>query len=105
MIANYLMYSASVLYFLCYIPELYANYKNKNVNIYNVPEKIIMLIASSLALTYAIINDNTELMTNYAPLLFLDIVALTMRVYYTYLNLYLSVKTEEISDNNNVSIL
>jgi len=80
------MYSASVLYFICYIPELYANYKNKNVNIYNIPEKIIMLLATIMAFSYAIINDNPELITNYGPLLALDIIALHMRLYYLYIN-------------------
>jgi len=82
MIANYLMYSASVLYFICYLPELYANYKNKNANIYNLPEKVIMLIATALALSYSVINNNPELMANYAPLIILDVGALTMRLYY-----------------------
>jgi uncharacterized protein with PQ loop repeat len=86
MTANYLMYSASILYFVCYVPELYANYKNKNVNAYNVPEKIIMLAATTLALTYAVVNENAELMTNYAPLLMLDVVALLMRLHYTCVN-------------------
>jgi uncharacterized protein with PQ loop repeat len=80
------MYSASILYFICYIPELYANYKNKNGNIYNVPEKVIMILATGLAFSYAIINKNTELTTNYGPLLVLDVIALQMRLYYAYIN-------------------
>lgn len=94
--ASYLMYSASVLYFICYVPELYANYKNKNVNIYNVPEKIIMLGAATLAFSYAVVNDNIELMTNYGPLLLLDVIALGMRLHYTYINHYLKVESNEI---------
>jgi uncharacterized protein with PQ loop repeat len=86
MTANYLMYTASVLYFVCYVPELYANYKNKNANAYNVPEKVIMLIASASAFSYAIINENVELSVNYGPLLGLDIIALIMRLYYMYSN-------------------
>ena len=97
MVANYLMYSASILYFTCYIPELYANYKNKNGNIYNVPEKVIMIIASTLGLTYALLNENTELITNYAPLLLLDTFALLMRLYYAYINHYLLIKTEPVN--------
>uniref|UniRef100_A0A6C0B1Y9 PQ-loop repeat-containing protein n=1 Tax=viral metagenome TaxID=1070528 RepID=A0A6C0B1Y9_9ZZZZ len=80
------MYTASILFFLCYLPEFYANYKNKNGNIYNVPEKIVLLLATSFAFSYAVINDNTELITNYGPILFLDIIALSMRVYYSYKN-------------------
>lgn len=78
------MNTASVLFFVCYVPELYANYKNKNANIYNLPEKVVMLVASGLALSYAILNTDTALITNYAPILTLDVVALGMRGYYVY---------------------
>lgn len=81
-----LMYCASALYFVCYFPELYANYVNKNANVYNMPEKIIMLIASSLGLTYAIKTKNVALMTNYGPLITFDTIALLMRLYYAYNN-------------------
>jgi len=101
---NYLMYSASVLYFICYLPELYANYKNKNANIYNVPEKFIMLIATILAFSYAIINNNTELITNYGPILLLDSLALGMRCYYAYNNKSLVIIGSS-SENNNHDIV
>jgi uncharacterized protein with PQ loop repeat len=100
MVANYLMYSASVLYFTCYVPELYANYKNKNVNIYNVPEKVIMFIATTFALTYSLLNKNTELTTNYGPLLILDCISLSMRLYYAYVNDRLLIKTQEAIPSN-----
>ena len=38
---EYLMNTASILFFICYIPEFYANYINKNANTYNVFEKVI----------------------------------------------------------------
>ena len=80
--ADYLMYIATFLYLSCYIPELYANYKNKNANMYNIPEKVIMLLATSCGLSYALVNMNMALIINYAPLLTLDMVALLMRLYY-----------------------
>ncbi len=83
---DYLMYVASFLYLSCYIPELYANYKNKNANIYNIPEKIIMLSATSCGLSYALINNNIALIVNYGPMISLDIISLLMRVYYTIIN-------------------
>jgi len=89
--SSYLMYSASILYFMCYLPELYANYKNKNANVYNVPEKVIMTIATILAFSYAVLNNNTELITNYGPILVLDIIALSMRIYYANKNKYLQI--------------
>jgi len=100
--SNYLMYSASILYFICYVPELYANYKNKNVNIYNVPEKVIMLLATILAFSYAVINENPELITNYGPLVVLDIVALAMRLYYTYKNHYLLLENAPVQETNKI---
>ena len=80
------MNTASALFFICYIPELYANWKNKNANFYNMPEKVLLLLASGFALAYAVANDDLSLMTNYGPLLGLDIIALIMRLYYVYEN-------------------
>jgi uncharacterized protein with PQ loop repeat len=105
MTANYLMFSASILYFICYLPELYANYKNKNVNAYNLPEKIIMLIATTLAFSYAVINDNVELITNYGPLMFLDVISLTVRLYYTYYNHYSQLENIKTDSNSVVTVV
>jgi len=79
---------ASVLYIGCYIPELYANYKNKNSNIYNLPEKIIIFIGTSFAFSYSLITKDTALLINYGPILILDLIALLMRVHYAYKNSY-----------------
>jgi uncharacterized protein with PQ loop repeat len=79
---GYLMYTASVLYMVCYIPELYANYKNKNANGWNVPEKVVILVGSTFALLYSIMLEDRTLMINYAPLFALDFIAFVMRAYY-----------------------
>jgi hypothetical protein len=81
-----IMNTASVLFLLCYIPELYANYKNKNANIYNLPEKVVMLAGSGLAFAYAMANEDMTLLANYGPILALDIIAFGMRAYYAYKN-------------------
>jgi len=81
---DYFMYSATILYMVCYVPELYANYINKNANMYNVLEKVIMLTACSLGLSYAPANQNTALIINYAPTIALDVLALMMRLYYVF---------------------
>ena len=83
---EYLMNTASVLFFICYIPDIYADWKNKNANIYNMPERCIILIASAFALSYAIVNEDIALISNYGPLLTLDIIAFIMRLYYVYKN-------------------
>ena len=83
---DYLMNISSVIFFICYIPELYANYKNRNANIYNMPEKVLMVFGSGFALGYAVMNDDTALIANYGPILTLDVLALLMRAYYVYIN-------------------
>jgi uncharacterized protein with PQ loop repeat len=88
---DYLMNTASALFFICYIPELYANWKNKNANFYNMPEKALLLVASTFGLSYAIVNDDIALISNYGPLLALDIIAFIMRLYYVYKNKHITV--------------
>jgi len=78
------MYVASFLYLTCYIPELYANYVNKNANVYNIPEKVLILIATTCALSYGLLNQNIALIVNYGPMILLDITTLGMRIYYAY---------------------
>jgi len=81
-----LMNTASALFLICYFPELYANWKNKNANIYNLPEKIILLMASIFAFSYSFLNNDISLIANYGPLLALDTFAFLMRLYYVYNN-------------------
>jgi len=78
----YLLNTASALFVACYIPELYANYKNKNANCWNVPEKGVTLTGSTFALAYALLKEDQALLINYAPLFALDLIAFGMRVYY-----------------------
>lgn len=84
--AEYLMNVASGLYLVCYIPELYANYKNKNANAYNLPEKILILAGSGFAFTYSLVNADQALLINYGPILILDFLACVMRAWYVYKN-------------------
>jgi hypothetical protein len=84
--AEYLMNIASGMYLICYVPELYANYKNRNANIWNVPEKVVILIGSGFAFGYALANADQALLINYGPILVLDFIAFAMRAWYAYLN-------------------
>ena len=84
--AEYLMNIASGLYLICYAPELYANYKNANANIYNLPEKVMILLGSGFAVTYASINADQALLINYGPIFILDFIAFIMRAWYAYKN-------------------
>jgi uncharacterized protein with PQ loop repeat len=81
---DYLMNTATALYLICYIPELYANYKNKNANIWNVPEKILIFFGTGFALTYGVLIKDTAIIINYAPLFGLDTIAMLMRIFYAY---------------------
>jgi hypothetical protein len=89
---DYLMYIASVGYFICYVPDFFANVINKNANIYNVYEKLIMLMATTFALSYSITINNNALIINYAPLFCLDVVSLIMKSYYAYKNRNIDVR-------------
>jgi hypothetical protein len=74
------------MFFICYIPELYANYKNQNVNLYNLPEKVLVIFGTGFAFSYALMNGDTTLIINYGSLFSLDTLALIMRAYYVYKN-------------------
>ena len=77
---------SSALFFICYIPELYANWKNQNANVYNMPEKVIMLVGSCFAFSFALMNEDIALISNYGPIMTLDMIALVMRLYYVIKN-------------------
>jgi lipid-A-disaccharide synthase-like uncharacterized protein len=83
---DYLMNTASFLFLVCYIPEFYANYKNKNANIYNLPEKILLLFGSIFAFSYSLQLGDISIITNYSLALFIDIIAIVMRSYYVIIN-------------------
>jgi uncharacterized protein with PQ loop repeat len=101
---EYLMNIASVLFFLCYIPDFYANYKNKNANVYNVFEKIVLLAGSVFGLAYSMKSDNKALIINYVPMLTLDTIALIIRSYYAYRNRYIDVTVNFVDTNKNNSV-
>jgi uncharacterized protein with PQ loop repeat len=102
--SEYLMNIASILYIICYIPEFYANWENKNANWYNVIEKIVMITACSCALQYSIEINNRAMIINYAPALSLDCIALVMRIYYAYLNRNRNVKVDYNTKINEINI-
>lgn len=83
---DYLMNIGSVIYICCYFPEIYSIFKNKNANIYNIPERVIMLIGTCFALSYSVFNKNQALLVNYVPMLFLDVLVLGLRLHYAHNN-------------------
>jgi hypothetical protein len=98
--SDYLMNIATILYFVCYIPEFYANYVNKNANIYNVLEKVVMLSATGFGLGYSIAIQNNTLIYNYGPLFAFDGIALVIRLHYAYRNRDRDVRVLSITEND-----
>ena len=96
---DYLMNIATVLYLLCYAPDFYANYVNKNANIYNVFEKVVLLSGTGFSLSYAISINNRALLINYIPLFCLDFTALGIRMYYAYRNRNIDVRVLTIQSD------
>jgi hypothetical protein len=95
------MNAASILFFICYIPEFYANYVNKNANVYNVLDKVVMLAGTTLAFSYSVKINNQALIINYTPLFILDTIALFMRGYYAYKNKNRDVRMLSDADTHN----
>ena len=83
---DFFMYSATFLYFMCYAPSVYADFKNKNANIYNLPEKIISLCATTLGLIYSIRINNIPLIVNYGPHLVMETITILFKIQYIYHN-------------------
>ena len=81
-----LMYIATCLYFSCYVPMLYADMKNRNANINNLPERILSLIAGGFAIGYATRINSTPLKVNYIPHVILESIVLAIKIVYVYKN-------------------
>ena len=96
------MNTASFIYIICYVPELYANWKNQNANIYNLPEKVLMVFGTSLAFSYSVLNQDRSLIINYTPILVFDILSFTMRGYYVWKNLTRVQLVEDHVDTSDV---
>jgi len=79
---NYLMYTSIVLHSLCYIPIVYADVKNKNANMYNLPDRFISILAIIFGGAYAYRINNTTLMLNYVIFLVLESGNICTKLYF-----------------------
>lgn len=79
---DYLMNICTVCYLVCYVPDLYGNWKNKNANCWNIPEKVLIFIGTGFALAYSVLINDQALIVNFAPLFILDGASLGLRSYY-----------------------
>ena len=94
MMDDFIMYTATALYFICYAPSVYADFRNKNANVYNVPEKIISLCATTLGFVYSYRIQNIPLMVNYGPHLLMETVTLLFKIQYVQQNCYNTESSE-----------
>jgi hypothetical protein len=79
---DYLMNSASILFIIYYITEMYNN-DNKNNILY---QKIILVSGNTIALIYSVEINNNIFIFNYSSLFTLNIIWIIIYVYYFYKN-------------------
>lgn len=95
------MFAASALYFVCYAPIVYADWKNKNANVYNLPERFISLAATTLGFVYSLRIKNISLLTNYGTHLVMETLTLFFKVYYVSKNRF-SIYSGEYREKRDV---
>jgi len=66
---------------------------------YNMPEKVLMILGTSLAFAFSVVTEDTSLIANYGPILALDIIACATRAYYVYKSRATKVHTVEKLDS------
>jgi hypothetical protein len=81
-----LMYIATAFYLLCYIPTVYADVKNANCNVYNLPERLSSICGTTFGLAYGLRINNTSIVVNYGCHIGLELATLVIKCYYAYLN-------------------
>jgi hypothetical protein len=94
---DYLMNICTVCYLVCYVPDLYGNWKNKNANCWNIPEKVLIFIGTGFALAYSVLISDQALIVNFAPLFILDGASLGLRAYYASLNRRKHIPLEDVA--------
>jgi len=82
------IYISTAFFFSFYLPEYYAAIKNKNLNIYNIPGVISLLLSQLFGLIYSLsINDNS-LFINYSLTFSLDLIYFLLVIHYARYNKY-----------------
>jgi hypothetical protein len=61
-----------------------------------MPEKVIMLAGSCFAFSFALMNEDVALISNYGPIMTLDLIALIMRLYYVIKNRQVAAEAAEV---------
>ena len=69
-------------YSLCYIAMFYADIKNKNTTIYNLPDRFMVFTASMLTTIYSYRIKNYTFCVNYIILLILESCNICTKIYF-----------------------
>lgn len=77
-----LMYMATACYLMCYVPTVYADFKNANCNVYNLPERILSVMGTALGLAFGLRINNTSIVVNYGCHIGLEVLTLVIKGYY-----------------------
>ena len=85
---DFLLYMATALFLFTSIPTLYADIKNKNSNIYNLPERMCVITGCVLGIVYGISIGNMAVVISYSPSVCIETVVLGVKTYYAYKNGY-----------------
>ena len=94
-----LMYLASAMYLLCFLFKLRANQCS-----YDIPIKVVVWIASTLALSYSIVNGSAPFIVNYTIVFFINTCSLSVKIYRKYQNRYQTLKDQNESKTPEVEM-
>jgi hypothetical protein len=83
---NVLMYASTIINFVSYFPEFIEMIKNKNKNLYSIPERGFILISGILGLFYSIEMNDNALFINFISIITLDTFLLLCCCYYSFYN-------------------
>ena len=81
----YLLYAASFVFMISYVPFIIVEYKNRHVYaiyIRNIPERMVICTGMILGFSYAIRTNNPTLIIGYTPQLCTEICVLLAKVWY-----------------------
>lgn len=90
-----ILYISTAFNFLSYYPDFYSMIKNKNLNLYNIPEGFFVLMSGGFGIWYSIKTEDTVLLINFSVMTFLDIIYIAIIVYYSYYNCFGNVPHEK----------
>lgn len=83
---DFLLYMATALFLFTSVPTIFADIKNKNCNIYNLPERVCVITGCALGIAYGMSIGNMAVVVSYTPSVCIETVVLCVKTYYAYQN-------------------